>query len=155
MKPRRTLRETLAATQSSLDLYAALSGKPRVIVTQPEPAKPRKPRDPQSNGNPTEAQILKAVLAFLRRHPKVAIAYRVNSGTFREGERFIRANTQRGMTDICGTLKDGRALYVEVKSATGRVQPHQQAFIDKAAAAGALAGIVRSVDDTQELLKNA
>lgn len=120
----------------------------------PEP-KPRAPR--QLSMEPSEAQIQKAVLAYLRHHPRVAIVYRVNSGTFtganRDGStRYIRANTARGMPDICGALKDGRALYVEVKSRKGKVQPHQQEFLARASAAGALAGVVRSVEDAQRLM---
>lgn len=156
--PRRTLRETLAATQRSLDLYAALSGRERVIVDQPPPVKPRAERKP--SGEPTEAQILRAVMQLLAHHPRVAAVWRQNSGTFvaanRDGSsRYIRANTQRGMSDIAGTLRDGRGLFLEVKSRRGKVQPHQQAFIDRMKSAGAVAGVVRSVEDAVALLDSA
>jgi hypothetical protein len=54
-------------------------------------------------------------MALLKRHPKVASCWRQNSGTFQERNRDgsirrIRANTQRGMSDIMGVLKDGRTL---------------------------------------------
>jgi hypothetical protein len=154
-KHRRTLRETLQATQDSLDMYAALSGRERVIVGMPAAPKPRAPAKPSTE--PTESQIQRAVLQYLKHHPRVALVYRVNSGTFtaanRDGStRYIRANTQRGMPDLCGTLKDGRAIYVEVKSKRGKVQPHQQEFLDRASAAGALAGVVRSIEDAQRLM---
>jgi hypothetical protein len=163
MKPPRgrarlTLRETMLRNQASMDLYAALSDKPRVELRVPDAPKPRAPAKP--SGNPSEAQVLKAVLQFLKVHPKVAVIYRVNSGTFTErnrdgSTRYVRANTQRGMTDLCGTMKDARSIYIEVKSATGRVQPHQAEFIERVRAAGAVAGVVRSVDDAIELLARA
>lgn len=159
-KARRTLRESLEATQRSLDLYAALSGRERVMVAMPPAPKPRLKAATPPRADATEAQILKACMQYLRHHPRVALVYRVNSGTFgaqnRDGStRYIRANTQRGMTDIAGTMSDGRALYVEIKSRTGRVQPHQEAFLLAAQKAGAIAGVVRSVDDLVALLDTA
>jgi hypothetical protein len=141
--------------QATMDRYAAISGKPRVLLDiPPEPVK-RAPR--QASGQPTEAQILKAVMALLKRHPKVAQCWRQNSGTFqernREGStRYIRANTQRGMSDIMGVLKDGRTLAIEVKSATGRMRPGQEEFLATIRQAGGVAGVCRSVEDAQALL---
>ncbi len=155
---RLSAREIMIQNQKALDMYAFMSGKPPIKLNIPPEPKKRKPAQP--SGNPTETQILKAVLGLVRRHPRVAFAYRVNSGTFAErnrdgSTRYVRANTQRGMTDIGGTMKDGRSIYIEVKSATGRVQRHQQEFIDRCRAAGAVAGVVRSVEDAIELLEQA
>lgn len=152
---RITLREQIARNQQSLDAYAAFSGKPRVVLNAPPEPKARAPR--QASGNPSEAEILKAVLQLVKRHPKVALAWRQNSMTAREQNRdgsfrYVRANTQRGMSDIMGTLKDGRTLAIECKSATGRVQPHQQAFLDQVRAAGGVVGVCRSVEDAVKLL---
>jgi hypothetical protein len=149
------MRETIEQNQAALDYYALMTDRPRVVLRAPPEAKQRAPR--QASGNPTEAQVLKAVLQFLKRHPRVAFAYRQNSGTFQERNRdgttrYVRANTQRGMTDIGGAMKDGRALFVEVKSATGRVQSHQQEFLDQVRAAGGVAGVVRCVEDAVALL---
>jgi hypothetical protein len=141
--------------QATMDRYAAISGKPRVpLDIPPEPAK-RGPRKP--SGQPTEAQILKAVMALLKRHPKVAQCWRQNSGTFQERNRdgsvrYIRANTAKGMSDIMGVLKDGRTLAIEVKSATGRMRPGQEEFLATIRQAGGVAGVCRSVEDAQALL---
>jgi hypothetical protein len=153
---RETLREKMLRNQATMDRYAAISGKPRVLLDiPPEPAK-RGPRKP--SGQPTEAQVLKDVMALLKRHPKVAQCWRQNSGTFQERNRdgsvrYIRANTAKGMSDIMGVLKDGRTLAIEVKSATGRMRPGQEEFLATIRQAGGVAGVCRSVEDAQALLE--
>ncbi len=152
---RETLREKMLRNQATMDRYAAISGKPRLVLDiPPEPAK-RGPRKP--SGQPTEAQILKAIVALLKRHPKVAQCWRQNSGTFQERNRdgsvrYIRANTAKGMSDIMGVMKDGRTLAIEVKSATGRMRPGQEEFLATIRQAGGVAGVCRSVEDAVALL---
>jgi hypothetical protein len=152
---RETLREKMLRNQAAMDQLAAISGKPRVLLDiPPEPVK-RGPRKP--SGQPTEAQILKAIIALLNRHPKVAQCWRQNSGTFQERNRdgsvrYIRANTAKGMSDIMGVMKDGRTLAIEVKSATGRMRPGQEEFLATIRQAGGVAGVCRSVEDAQALL---
>ena len=126
---RRTLREQMLRNQQTEALYAALSGKPaRELPIPPEPKK-RAPAKP--SGEPSEADILRAIMALLKHHPRVAQCWRQNSGTFAErnrdgSTRYIRANTARGMSDIMGVLRDGRTLAIEVKSRTGRMRPGQE-----------------------------
>ena len=152
---RETLREKMLRNQAAMDQLAAISGKPRVLLDiPPEPVK-RGPRKP--SGQPTEAQILKAIIALLNRHPKVAQCWRQNSGTFQERNRdgsvrYIRANTAKGMSDIMGVMKDGRTLAIEVKSATGRMRPGQEEFLATIRQAGGVAGVCRSVEDAVALL---
>lgn len=113
----------------------------------------------KASTEPSEAQILKAILKLLHRHPKVASAVRFNSGTFvkQYGDKthYIRANTQMGMADIQGMLHGGRMYALEVKSRTGRVMEHQEAYLAKIRAGGGLAAVVRSVDDVVKLLEGA
>lgn len=115
------------------------------------PAKPRT--------EPSEAQILKAILALLHRHPKVATVARFNSGTFvkQYGDKthYIRANTQRGMADIQGMLKGGRTYALEVKSKTGKVMPHQAEYLKTVRDGGGIGEVVRSVDDVLKILEQA
>lgn len=99
-----------------------------------------------------EAPILRAVLEYLRYHPAVARAWRQNSGAAKLGDRFIRFTDEVGLPDICGFMKDGRALYVEVKAPKGRPAYWQQQFLDAAAKAGCVAGVARSLDDAAALL---
>ena len=158
MRGRRTLRETIMANQRSMDLYAAMSNKPRVEFDIPPEPRKRAPAKP--SGEPSEADILRAIMALLRHHPKVASHWRQNSGTFQERNRdgsvrYIRANTQKGMSDIMGVLKDGRTLAIEVKSRTGRMRPGQEEFLQTIRQAGGVAGVCRSVEDAQRLLGDA
>ena len=153
---RRTLREQMLRNQATENLYAALSGRPaRELPIPPEPKK-RGPRKPSTE--PSEAELLKAILQLLRRHPRVAQVWRQNSGTFAERNRdgsmrYVRANTARGMSDIMGVLRDGRTLAIEVKSRTGRMRPGQEEFLASIRAAGGVAGVCRSVEDAVALLE--
>ena len=129
-------------------------GMPEVNCAEPV----RKVRaERKASGEPSEAQILKAIMQLLHRHPKVASAVRFNSGTFvkQYGDKthYIRANTQKGMADIQGMLHGGRMYALEVKSRTGRVMEHQEAYLAKIRAGGGLAAVVRSVDDVVKLLE--
>jgi hypothetical protein len=146
------------ANQKSMDVYAAMSGKPRVEFDIPPEPKKRAPAKPSNE--PSEAQILRAIMALLRHHPKVASYWRQNSGTFAErnrdgSTRYIRANTAKGMSDIMGVLKDGRTLAIEVKSRVGRMRPGQEEFLQTIRQAGGVAGVCRSVEDAQRLLGDA
>jgi len=124
------------------------------------PPEPKKRAPAKPSGEPTESQILKSIMMLLKRHPRVAQVWRQNSGTFQERNRdgsvrYIRANTQKGMSDIMGILKDGRTLAIEVKSRTGRMRPGQEEFLQTIRQAGGVAGVCRSVDDAQKLLEAA
>ena len=159
---RRTLREQMLRNQATENLYAALSGKPARELPIPAEPKKRAKREPSpaEPRQPSEAEILRAILQLLRRHPKVALCWRQNSGTFQERNRdgttrYIRANTQRGMSDIMGALMDGRTLAIEVKSRTGRMRPGQEEFLQQICAAGGVAGVCRSVEDAVRLLEGA
>ena len=104
---------------------------------------------------PPESAIQAAILKALFLHPAVAAAWRQNTGAMSVGEgkarRFVRFGPP-GSPDIHGFLKDGRALFVEVKRPSARVTPEQQAFIDKALAAGCCAMVARSVDEVWRAL---
>ena len=111
----------------------------------------------QASGNLSEHDIQRVVMEYLKRHPKVAFVGRFNSGTAQNTDdygntRFTRFNSVRGFSDIHGMLKGGRALYVEVKSKTGRATADQQLFIDMVTASGGLAFIARSVEDVIAML---
>jgi hypothetical protein len=162
MRGRKTLREVMTDHQRTEDTLAALWGKPRRELPIPAEPKKRAKREPQpaEKRELTEAEILRAIIQLLHRHPRVAQAWRINSGTFAErnrdgSTRYIRANTARGMSDIMGILKDGRTLAIEVKSRTGRMRPGQEEFLQTIRSAGGVAGVCRSVEDAQRLLGDA
>lgn len=152
MKRPRTYRETMEQNDRAQQGWANAMGVPvaEKYLNRLPAIKPHKPRAPSSE--PSESQILKSIMQLLKRHPKVAMCWRQNSGTFREGDRFIRANTARGMSDIMGTLKNGRTLAIEVKSRTGTIQPHQVEFLAGITKAGGLAFVARDVETVVRVL---
>lgn len=114
---------------------------------------------------PTEADVLASVLQYLelaRRQRRVVWYARLNSGAGKlqhldrtTGEAKISQWSRwgfKGCPDVLGQLPGGRLLVLEVKRPSGRTRPDQQAFLDLALGAGAVGGIVRSVDDVHALL---
>ncbi len=136
--------EKLKPLQAEVYSLRAKLDRPKVI---------RKP-----STKPKERDILKAIMALLHRHPKVATVARFNSGVFQKqyGDKthYIRANTQKGMADIQGMLKGGRLYAFEVKSPTGIVAPHQEAYLKTVRDGGGIGEVVRSVDDVLGILEN-
>jgi hypothetical protein len=96
-----------------------------------------------------ESDVLKAALATLEMHPKVAWVARMNSGAFQIEGRFIKAGF-RGCSDILGMLKGGRLIAVECKSSKGKESADQAAFGAAVAKDGGLYIVARSVDDIME-----
>jgi hypothetical protein len=151
-KPRPTLRQTIEANRQALTFMAKLASNepPTFHEDLLKPKRERKAAAPSNH--PTEAQVLKTIMAYLRVHPKVGLVIRVNSGTFAEDDRFIQSNSQRGMSDLFGTLKTGQAYFIEVKSHSGKLMAHQSEFLLKALESNALAGVAREISDVDKIL---
>jgi hypothetical protein len=104
-----------------------------------------------------ESVVLKSVLAALLRHPKVARAWRVNSGAghlvYRNGgaSQFIRFGFP-GAPDLHGVMNDGRALFVECKRAGGHLTDDQDKFLNDMRRVGAVAFMATSVEDVMREL---
>ncbi len=84
----------------------------------------------------------------------IAVIFRANvgSGITYDGRHFD-TGLPKGFSDLFGFRKsDGRAVFIEVKSPTGRVRPEQINFIQKMQIYGALAGIARSVEDARKII---
>lgn len=74
------------------------------------------------------------------------------------GGRPLHAGLCVGSSDLIGYRTIGgvaQFVALEVKTATGRVTPEQQRFLDHITAAGGCAGIVRSVEDARQILAGA
>lgn len=81
---------------------------------------------------------------------------RANVGLFftKDG-RPVSTGLPKGFSDLFGHRQDdARAFYLEVKSATGRVTAEQAAFVNAMKLRGAIAGVVRSVEDARAMLRN-
>ena len=157
---RETLRDTIARNQQSMDLYAALSDRPRIVLTAPPPPKPRKPREPSTRA--TEGDAMRAIFDLLRRHRRVAWFMRLNSGAVSDGDRYTtfyrlylpgRPGISKGASDYLGQLTDGRLFLVEVKRpGVTRGTVEQEMLIGACQAQGGVAGVCQSVDDVLRLL---
>lgn len=158
---RETLRDTIARNQQSMDLYAALSDRPRVELTMPPPPKPRAKREPSTRWA-TEGDVMRAVFDLLRQHRRVAWFMRLNSGAVSDGDRYTtfyrlylpgRPGISKGASDYLGQLTDGRLFLIEVKRpGVTRGTVEQEMLIAACQAAGGVAGIAQSVEDVIALL---
>ncbi|MEN9885718.1 MAG: hypothetical protein RL758_296 [Pseudomonadota bacterium] len=100
----------------------------------------------------TEADLMRAIMVALSADGHFVV--RANVGLFftKDG-RPVRSGLPVGFADVFGhRAGDARAFYLEVKTATGRATEAQLAFIAAMKKRGALASIVRSVEDARRAL---
>lgn len=81
---------------------------------------------------------------------------RANVGKVRLHDgRWFDTGLPVGFADLFGhRAGDAMAFYIEVKAGRDRLRPEQAAFLDAMAKRGAIAGVARSVEDAQQLLRN-
>lgn len=117
-----------------------------------------------------EKDILAGGLELLKKHPKVKIAFRMNTGAGyvlradvfhrlvaaghlkRDEARYMQFGF-KGAPDGIGILAGGRALFAEAKSDTGKLSDDQAAVLDAVNAAGGLGVVFRSVDELAKALE--
>lgn len=100
----------------------------------------------------SESAISRAIREML---PALGItATRHQSGMVRVGARVIHMGDP-GWPDIIGWDRAGRFVGLEVKAAKGRLEASQGPLLARAAQAGCLVGVVRSVEDVVRLLGEA
>ena len=92
--------------------------------------------------------------------------HRNNTGTLRDQNgRPVQFGLAKGSADLIGwhtititpdMVGQQVAVFVslEVKTPTGRVSPEQRQWLQAVQAAGGIAGVVRSVEDAEALLRN-
>ncbi|QRZ15575.1 VRR-NUC domain-containing protein [Paracoccus methylovorus] len=119
-------------------------------MTAPSPARLRR-------GRP-EADIQRQIVALLRAVlPKGAIVHHaaneVGGGRHARARQAILAGmgVHAGFSDLV-VLSEGRALFLEVKSARGRLSPAQTGFRDGVQAQGFAWALVRSPEDALSAL---
>lgn len=71
-----------------------------------------------------------------------------------DSDRSIRYGLGKGSCDLIGVV-DGIFVGIEIKTGSGRPTKDQAAWIAAVRAVGAVAGVVRSVDDARELVREA
>ena len=83
------------------------------------------------------------------------ITFRANVGKgYTKDGRYFNTGLPAGFSDLFGVrISDGKAVFIEVKTKSGRVSGKQKAFIAAMKANNAVAGICRSVEDAKKLIK--
>jgi hypothetical protein len=99
-----------------------------------------------------EADLMRQIMVALSQDGH--FAYRCNVGRFKmEDGRWFDTGLPPGFSDIAGhRAGDARAFYLEVKTPTGRASPQQVAFIAAMKQRGAIAAVVRSVEEARVIL---
>lgn len=84
-----------------------------------------------------------------------AVIFRINVGTFMtETGQFVSTGVPRGFSDLFGVRRsDGRAVFIEVKSAKGRTSKYQDNFLKQMEKAGAIVGVARSGQEAINIVK--
>lgn len=85
----------------------------------------------------------------------IAVTFRANVGMlYTEDGRVIATGLPKGFPDLFGyRRRDGRILFLEVKTNKGRLRPEQKHFLSQAQKDGCIAGVVRSVDDARRIIQ--
>lgn len=112
-----------------------------------------------SRRNQPEAEIQRAIVHTLRfALPRGAIVHHCANEVTQAGRAGARRQAilvgmgvTPGFADLI-VLSDGRVLFLEVKSPTGRLSPSQVAFRDAVLAQGFAWALVRSVEDALSAL---
>lgn len=76
----------------------------------------------------------------------------VGTGCTKDG-RYFSTGLPKGFSDLFGFRKsDGKAVFIEVKTPTGRPSAEQKKFLEAMRNYGAIAGICRSKEDAINLI---
>lgn len=155
---RPTFRKSKAATirqnQGVHNFYGALTDKTPMDM-RASPARQPSPTPRGSTGKPLERDVQRAVLAYLKAHPAVAFAGRLNSGSaqMQDGRPIWFHTLGNGAPDIVGAMRKGCAwLAIEVKRPGAKPRPEQVAWLQEIADAGGCAGWVDCVEDAARIV---
>ena len=117
---------------------------------------------PGRNGGDSE-QAIQQHIRLACSHGSVRL-WRNNTGTLRDANgRPVQFGLCKGSADLIGYRSIAITpemvgttvavfLSIEVKTATGRLRPEQQQWLDTVQAAGGIAGVARSVEDALRIV---
>lgn len=82
------------------------------------------------------------------------VIFRMNVGSgYTADGRYFSTGVPKGFSDLFGYRKsDGKAVFIEVKTPSGRPSKEQIHFIDTMNSYGAIAGVCRSADEALKLI---
>ncbi len=118
-----------------------------------------KPRHPAASK--PEAAILREIMVAIGSEPDVLLMRNQVGAVERFDERTNSTRVERyglgvGSADLVAILApSGRWFCLEVKSSTGRVEPEQTKWHERARRFGAFVAVVRSADEAREALARA
>ena len=86
-----------------------------------------------------------------------AVIFRVNSGKVRMSDgRFFDTGVPNGFPDLAGFRKsDGKMIFIEVKSAKGKLRDSQKKFIEVVSNYDVIVGVCRSPQEAIDLVVNS
>lgn len=86
----------------------------------------------------------------------ICVLFRINvGGAYTEDGRWFSSGVPKGYSDLSGVRRsDGRAVFIEVKTPTGRIRPEQRDFIEAMQKCGALAGFARSIEEAKRIVED-
>lgn len=97
----------------------------------------------------SEAEIQNRIRCALSEY---GIVCRMSSGIFQtEGGRYVRTGIP-GIPDLLFLGPNGQVVWIEVKTAKGRLSPEQLKFIETLRRKGHTVGVARTVTDALELI---
>lgn len=103
-----------------------------------------------------ESDLQRAIVQHLKlRAPANVIWYAIPNGipaSKRTGARFKAEGMLAGAPDMAFVLADGRAAFMEIKAAGGRLSAEQKAFEAKCSAMGVEHAVVYSIDQALAVL---
>ena len=141
---REDLRETVARNMRILDAMAVSAGKPKQELSPSLAMKAKRKNKPRVDdpNDPIESVIQDRIVAMLRKHPKVKLVERTNSGKARETNadgsvRYVTFNTiykvngvRMRKADLDCTLVNGKRLVIECKR-KGWTHPRKQSEVEQ------------------------
>ena len=114
---------------------------------------------PRSDGldpKATEADVLRQIMLWGKKHGAaagIAHAFRVQSGVVKVGGRMVRMSPE-GTPDICGYLKCGHHIGVEVKKAAGKPTLKQEEALAMIRIFGGVGIVARHPRDVEIALRD-
>ena len=84
-----------------------------------------------------------------------AVIFRANVGRMETPDgRYFSTGLPVGFSDLFGFRKsDGRAVFIEVKTVSGRASQAQTHFLETVRKYGAIAGVARSEEEAMKLIQ--
>ena len=83
----------------------------------------------------------------------IAVLFRINVGSFKVGDRIISTGVPKGFPDLFGfRRKDGKAVFLEIKTPTGKLRTEQKVFKEALKKQNVIYGVARSLEEARKII---